>query len=91
MALDHLTVLVEGNDAAREGLRHSIKAYIGITVDVRAGSIERFGSGKAKRIIDNDQILGEIEAARIESIRNRLSMEGRFPVPCSRGTIERHS
>jgi phenylacetate-CoA ligase len=49
--LDHLTVLVEGNDAARAGLRHSIKAYIGITVDVRAGSIER-SIGKAKRVID---------------------------------------
>ncbi len=49
--LDHLTVLVEGNDAARAGLQHSIKAYIGITVDVRAGTIER-SIGKAKRIID---------------------------------------
>jgi phenylacetate-CoA ligase len=49
--LDHLTVLVEGNDAARAGLQHSIKAYIGISVDVRAGSIER-SIGKAKRVID---------------------------------------
>src|SRR2546422_554981 len=49
--LDHLTVLVEGNDAARAGLQHSIKAYIGITVDVRVGTIER-SIGKAKRIID---------------------------------------
>ena len=49
--LDHLTVLVEGNDAARAGLQHSIKAYIGITADVRASSIER-SIGKAKRIID---------------------------------------
>jgi phenylacetate-CoA ligase len=49
--LDHLTVLVEGNDAALAGLQHSIKAYIGITVDVRVGSIER-SIGKAKRIID---------------------------------------
>jgi len=49
--LDHLTVLVEGNDAARAGLQHSIKAYIGISVDVRASSIER-SIGKAKRIID---------------------------------------
>ena len=49
--LDHLTVLVEGNDAARAGLQHSIKAYIGISVDVRAGTIER-SIGKAKRIID---------------------------------------
>jgi phenylacetate-CoA ligase len=49
--LDHLTVMVEGNDAAMAGLRHSIKAYIGISVDVRAGAIER-SIGKAKRIID---------------------------------------
>jgi phenylacetate-CoA ligase len=49
--LDHLTVLVEGNDAALAGLQHSIKAYIGITVDVKASSIER-SIGKAKRIID---------------------------------------
>src|SRR6266852_4591451 len=49
--LDHLTVLVEGDDDSRAGLRHSIKAYIGITVDVRIGSIER-SIGKAKRVID---------------------------------------
>ncbi len=49
--LDHLTVLVEGNDAGAAGLQHSIKAYIGITVDVRIGSIER-SIGKAKRVID---------------------------------------
>src|SRR5438477_221775 len=49
--LDHLTVLVEGNDTAMASLQHSIKAYIGITVDVRAGSIER-SIGKAKRVID---------------------------------------
>jgi phenylacetate-CoA ligase len=49
--LDHLTVLVEGNDAGAVALQHSIKAYIGITVDVRLGSIER-SIGKAKRIID---------------------------------------
>ena len=49
--LDHLTVLVEGNDTAMASLQHSIKAYIGITVGVRAGSIER-SIGKAKRVID---------------------------------------
>ncbi len=49
--LDHLTVLVEGNDAGAAALQHSIKAYIGITVDVRIGSIER-SIGKAKRVID---------------------------------------
>src|SRR5712692_4745861 len=49
--LDHLTVLVEGNDAGAAGLQHSIKAYIGITVNVRVSSIER-SIGKAKRVID---------------------------------------
>jgi len=49
--LDHLTVLVEGDDDSRAGLRHSIKSYIGITADVKLGSIER-SIGKAKRVID---------------------------------------
>jgi phenylacetate-CoA ligase len=49
--LDHLTVLVEGDDASRAGLRVSIKSYIGITADVKLGSIER-SIGKAKRVID---------------------------------------
>jgi phenylacetate-CoA ligase len=49
--LDHLTVVVEGEDRARTGLQQSIKAYIGISVDVRLGSIER-SIGKAKRVID---------------------------------------
>jgi phenylacetate-CoA ligase len=49
--LDHLTVLVEGDDGARAGLQHSIKSYIGITADVELGSIER-SIGKAKRVID---------------------------------------
>ena len=49
--LDHLTVLVEGGDDSRAGLRHSIKSYIGITADVKLGSIER-SIGKAKRVID---------------------------------------
>jgi len=49
--LDHLTVLVEGDDASRAGLRLSIKSYIGITADVKLGSIER-SIGKAKRVID---------------------------------------
>jgi phenylacetate-CoA ligase len=50
--LDHLTVLVEGKGA--EALKHAIKSYIGITVDVREvpiSSIER-SIGKAKRVID---------------------------------------
>jgi phenylacetate-CoA ligase len=49
--LDHLTVLVEGDEQALAGLRHSIKSYIGISADVRLGSIER-SIGKAKRVID---------------------------------------
>jgi phenylacetate-CoA ligase len=50
--LDHLTVLVEGKGA--EALKHAIKSYIGITVDVREvpiSSIER-SIGKAKRVVD---------------------------------------
>jgi phenylacetate-CoA ligase len=49
--LDHLTVLVEGDEQALAGLRHSIKSYIGISADVRLGTIER-SIGKAKRVID---------------------------------------
>jgi phenylacetate-CoA ligase len=49
--LDHLTVLVEGDDDSRAGLRHHIKSSIGISADVKLGSIER-SIGKAKRVID---------------------------------------
>jgi phenylacetate-CoA ligase len=49
--LDHLTVLVEGDEQALAGLKHSIKSYIGISADVRLGTIER-SIGKAKRVID---------------------------------------
>jgi len=49
--LDQLTVLVEGDDDSRAGLRYSIKSYIGVTADVKLGSIER-SIGKAKRVID---------------------------------------
>jgi phenylacetate-CoA ligase len=49
--LDHLTVVVEGNETAASGLRHAIKSYIGISADVRIGTIER-SIGKAKRVID---------------------------------------
>ena len=49
--LDHLTVVVEGEERATPGLRQSIKSYIGITADVRIGAIER-SIGKAKRVID---------------------------------------
>jgi phenylacetate-CoA ligase len=49
--LDHLTVVVEGEEKATATLRHSIKSYIGISADVRIGTIER-SAGKAKRVID---------------------------------------
>ncbi len=49
--LDHLTVVVEGDAGATAGLQRSIKAYIGISADVRIGPIER-SIGKAKRVID---------------------------------------
>jgi phenylacetate-CoA ligase len=54
-ALDHLTVLVESkSEGAAKALRHDIKAYVGVSADVKAvpaGSIER-SIGKAKRVID---------------------------------------
>jgi phenylacetate-CoA ligase len=46
--LDHLTIVVEG-DAG--DLQQQVKAYIGITADVRIGTIER-SIGKAKRVVD---------------------------------------
>ena len=46
--LDHLTIVVEG-DAG--DLQHQVKAYIGLTADVKIGTIER-SIGKAKRVID---------------------------------------
>jgi phenylacetate-CoA ligase len=49
--LDHLTVVVEGDPAAAAALKHDIKSYIGITADVRIGTVER-SIGKAKRVID---------------------------------------
>jgi len=49
--LDHLTVIVEGAQDAAAALRHSIKSYIGVTADVRVGTVER-SVGKAKRVID---------------------------------------
>ena len=49
--LDHLTVVVEGEEGAAGALRHAIKSFIGITADVRIGAIER-SAGKAKRVID---------------------------------------
>jgi phenylacetate-CoA ligase len=49
--LDHLAVVVEGEEGATAGLKHDIKSYIGISADVRIGVIER-SIGKAKRVID---------------------------------------
>ena len=49
--LDHLTVVVEGEAGAASGLRHAIKSFIGLSADVRIGTIER-SAGKAKRVID---------------------------------------
>src|SRR4051812_2403600 len=49
--LDHLAVIVEGEQSATAALAHHIKAYIGISAEVRIGAIER-SIGKAKRVID---------------------------------------
>ena len=49
--LDHLTVVVEGDERGTATLKHAIKSYIGITADVRIGAVER-SIGKAKRVID---------------------------------------
>jgi phenylacetate-CoA ligase len=49
--LDHLTVIVEGDEKATASLKHHIKSYVGITADVRIGNVER-SIGKAKRVID---------------------------------------
>ena len=49
--LDHLTVVVEGDAGATRALQHHIKSTIGISADVRIGTVER-SIGKAKRVID---------------------------------------
>ncbi len=49
--MDHLTVVVEGDASATPALQHHIKARIGISADVRIGTVER-SIGKAKRVID---------------------------------------
>jgi len=49
--MDHLTVVVEGDAGGADKLRQQIKAYIGISAEVRIGAIER-SIGKAKRVID---------------------------------------
>ena len=49
--LDHLAVIVEGESDAARALGRAIKAYVGISVEVRIGTVER-SIGKAKRVID---------------------------------------
>ena len=49
--LDLLTVVVEGANDAAAALGRAIKAYVGVTAEVRVGTVER-SIGKAKRVID---------------------------------------
>jgi len=49
--MDHLTVVVEGTADGAAALAHNIKSYIGVSAEVRIGTIER-SIGKAKRVID---------------------------------------
>jgi phenylacetate-CoA ligase len=49
--LDHLTVIVEGEASACPRLQHHIKSTIGVSADVKIGTVER-SIGKAKRVID---------------------------------------
>src|SRR3954463_13714883 len=49
--LDHLAVIVEGDTAAAAQLQHHIKSYVGVSAEVRVGTVER-SIGKAKRVID---------------------------------------
>jgi phenylacetate-CoA ligase len=49
--LDHLAVVVEGTAEGAAALAHDIKSYIGISAEVRMGTIER-SIGKAKRVVD---------------------------------------
>jgi phenylacetate-CoA ligase len=49
--MDHLTVVVEGEASATSRLQHHIKSTIGISADVKLGTVER-SIGKAKRVID---------------------------------------
>jgi phenylacetate-CoA ligase len=49
--LDHLAVVVEGTAEGAAALAHSIKAYVGVSAEVRNGTVER-SIGKAKRVID---------------------------------------
>ena len=49
--LDHLAVIVEGEPSATAKLAQHIKSYIGVSAEVRIGTIER-SIGKAKRVVD---------------------------------------
>jgi phenylacetate-CoA ligase len=49
--MDHLTVVVEGDASATSRLQHAIKSYIGLSADVKIGTVER-SIGKARRVID---------------------------------------
>ena len=49
--MDHLAVIVEGSAEGAAALAHDIKSYVGISAEVRTGTIER-SIGKAKRVID---------------------------------------
>jgi phenylacetate-CoA ligase len=49
--LDHLAVIVEGDGPACDALEQHIKSRIGISAEVRPGSVER-SIGKARRVID---------------------------------------
>jgi phenylacetate-CoA ligase len=49
--MDHLAIVVEGAADAAKALAHSVKSYIGISAEVRIGTVER-SIGKAKRVID---------------------------------------
>ena len=49
--LDHLAVIVEGDPKEVPALAHSIKSIIGISAEVRIGTVER-SIGKARRVID---------------------------------------
>ena len=49
--MDHLTIVVEGDASATSRLQHAVKSYIGISADVKIGTVER-SIGKAKRVID---------------------------------------
>jgi phenylacetate-CoA ligase len=50
-ALDHLAVVVEGDAGVAKDLQHRIKSTVGISAEVRIGTVER-SIGKAKRVID---------------------------------------